>query len=199
MRTTRCLPPPSIVIPSKPQTVTRLLGDIRAGEESAVHELFPLVYEELRVLARACFGGERSGHTLQPTAVINEAWLKLSGGVDQIEDRHHFFALASRAMRQVLTDHARASKRMKRGGGAHRVTLDEQLHGACSRSLDLIELDDTLERLASLNERHAKMVELRIFGGLTIPETAEALGVSHGTVERDWFTARAWLRRELGA
>jgi RNA polymerase sigma factor (TIGR02999 family) len=185
------------LLPPDPKTITRLLHEARAGEAEAVSSLLPLVYTELQSLAQALFANERKGHTLQPTALIHEAWLKLAPNLDGVEDRRHFFAIASRAMRQVLTDHARTAKRQKRGEGKRCVTLDEQLVGANKTALDLIDLEDSLERLAALNERHAHMVELRVFGGLTIPETAETLGVSHATVERDWFTVRAWLRREL--
>jgi RNA polymerase sigma factor (TIGR02999 family) len=181
-----------------PQTFTLLLREARDGQSGAVNAVLPLVHSELQGLARGLFANERSDHTLQPTALINEAWMKLAGHAGEVEDKRHFFALASRAMRQVLTDHARRVGRQKRGDGAKRITLDQPVTPHLGDDgLDLVDLEDSLERLAALNERHARMVELRVFGGLTIPEAAEALGVSHATVERDWFTVRAWLRREL--
>jgi len=181
-----------------PHTITRLLKEVRAGDAGAGESLLPLVYDELHGLAGAIFARERSGHTLQPTALIHEAWLKVADLLDRVEDRRHFFIIASRAMRQVLTDHARRVNRDKRGGDRMRVTLDGAASPMKEEGIDLVDLDDSLTRLATLNERHAKVVELRILGGLTIDETAEALGVSHGTIESDWFTAKSWLRLELG-
>lgn len=183
----------------EPHDVTRLLRAARAGQADAVGALLPAVYRELQSLAGSYFSEDRRGHTLQPTALIHEAWMKLAGHLGELEDRRHFFAVASRAMRQVLTDHARRAARHKRGGGNRRLTFDERTFGAPEEGVDLVDLDDTLSRLSALNERHGRMVELRVFGGLTIPETAEILGVSHATVERDWFAVRGWLRRELGA
>ena len=177
--------------------LTRILEQIRAGDTKAADDLLPLVYAELRQLARAVFASERRNHTLQPTALIHEAWLKLAGNFGDVKDRAHFYAIAAQAMRRVLTDHARAVQRHKRGGGRKQITLDEQLLTLGDGAVDLVELDSCLERLAALNDRHARLVELRFFAGLTIPETAEVLGVSHTTVERDWFSARAWLRLEL--
>jgi RNA polymerase sigma factor (TIGR02999 family) len=181
-----------------PKTITRLLHEARAGKSEAVGALLPLVYDELQGLAQGYFSKERKGHTLQPTALIHEAWIKLAGELGRTDDRREFFACAARAMRQVLIDHARTARRDKRGSGARRVTLDGELVAGDAPAMDLVDLDDTLQRLAALNARHARMVELRLFGGLTIPETAETLGVSTATVERDWYTVRAWLRRELG-
>lgn len=184
-----------------PQTVTRLLQGVRGGDASAGASLAPLIYGELGSLAAQLFAKERHEHTLQPTALIHEAWVKLVGHLGRIEDRRHFFALASQAMRQVLADHARGAARLKRGGGRPGVTLDSQLGvgrgvgpGA---AVDLVDLDDSLTRLAHLNARHARVVELRVLGGLTIAETAASLGVSEKTIERDWFMAKAWLRTEL--
>ncbi|MEM7306942.1 MAG: ECF-type sigma factor [Planctomycetota bacterium] len=182
---------------SDPETVTRLLCGIRSGEAGAAEALLPLVYDQLGALARQVFSDERRGHTLQPTALIHEAWVKLAGHLNALEDRRHFFALAARAMRQVLADHARGGARQKRGGDRRRITLDGEVGTARERGLDLVELDDSLRRLAVLNKRHARVVELRVLGGLTIAETADVLDVSHSTVETDWFTAKAWLRREL--
>ena len=182
---------------SDPKTVTQLLQRVRIGDTEAASSLLPLVYDELRSLALAVFSGERLGHTLQPTALIHESWMKLAGGLGGVHDRKHFFAIAARAMGQVLTDHARTQQRQKRGGSRNRVTLDEQLMTGHVEGPDLFDLEDSMQRLAALNQRHARVVELRIFGGLTVPETAEILQVSTATVERDWFVARAWLRREL--
>ncbi len=178
--------------------VTRLLGRVRDGDEGAAGQLLPLVYDELRGLARAVFSGQRGDHTLQPTALVHEAWIKLAGNLGSIEDRRHFFAISARAMRQVLADHARGRSRKKRGGGQRQVSIDFDGVPAAAPGVDLVALDDSLTRLAGLNERHARVVELRLLGALTIAETAEALGVSHGTVESDWAMARAWLRNELG-
>lgn len=155
------------------------------------------MYDELQHVANLLFANERRGHTLQPTALIHEAWLKIEGRLDGVEDRKHFFAIASRAMRQVLADHARGAGRLKRGERNKRVTLHENVTESPSTGIDLVELDDLFRRLSELNSRHAQVVELRVLGGLTIAETAEVLEVSHSTVESDWFTSRAWLRREL--
>ncbi|MEM7202287.1 MAG: ECF-type sigma factor [Planctomycetota bacterium] len=182
-----------------PRTITKLLQGVRDGETRAAESLLEEAYSELGQLARMQLAGERQGHTLQPTALVHEAWLKLAGHIDRVDDRKHFFALASQAMRRVLTDHAKGRNRQKRGGGdAARVTLQTGLAAANEQGFGLVELDDTLQRLAALNERHARVVELRIFGGLTIAEAAEVLAVSHTTIETDWFTAKAWLRTELG-
>jgi RNA polymerase sigma-70 factor (ECF subfamily) len=186
------------LIASHPESVSRLLPSSWVGDAGAAEALLPLVYAELGELARRLFSRERIGHTLQPTALIHEAWVKLTGNLAGIRDRHHFFVIASRAMRQVLTDHARSGRCQKRGDGRPRVTLDETLGMTNAAGLDFVDLDDSLTRLSILNPRHARVVELRVLGGLTIAETAEVLGVGHATVERDWFTARAWLRLELG-
>lgn len=183
--------------PHAPRPVTEILQRIRSGDTEATGNLLPLVYAELRQLAAAVFASERRGHTLQPTALVHEAWLKLAGTFGEVEDRRHFYAIAAQAMRRVLTDHARGSLRQKRGGGRRSVTLDEQLLPVGGDGVDLVELDECLKRLAALNDRHARMVELRFFSGLTIEETADVLGVSHATIERDWFSVRAWLRLEL--
>jgi len=179
--------------------VTRILSAIEQGDPSAAEQLLPLVYDELHALARGIFSDQRGDHTLQPTALVHEAWLKLAGSLGDLEGRRHFFVLASRAMRQVLTDYARGQLRQKRGGGRHQVTLEADLAAAPAavREVDLVALDDSLCRLAELNERHARVVELRFLGGLTIDETADVLGVSHGTIESDWAMAKAWLRSEL--
>ena len=178
--------------------ITRLIQDARNGGETAHAELMQLVYADLRKVAGAVFAAERANHTLQPTALVHEAWVKLAGQFGEVEDRKHFLAIASQAMRRVLTDHARGANREKRGGSARRVALPEEVASKGMGELDLFDLEDSLTKLAQLNERHARVVELRFLGGLTIQEVAEVLGVSHATVEADWFTARAWLRTELG-
>ena len=197
--------PPDRMIPGEAQTITRLLRGAREGQQDAREALVPLVYDELRSLAEALFVRQPGNHTLQPTALVHEAWAKLAPHLEApsegsgFADRRHFYVVAARAMRQVLTDYARRARSQKRGGERLRVTLDENLHRSRERHLELVELDDALERLASLNERHARVVELRFLGGLTIAETAAVLDVSHATVEDDWFTARAWLRSQLAS
>lgn len=170
----------------------------RSGDEEALHRLLPLVYEELRRVARRHLRGERPGHTLQTTALIHEAYLRL---IDQegaeVRDHSHFVALTSHLMRQILVDHARARLAKKRDGGC-RVTLAEDLAVAAQPGeIDVLAVDEALNRLAALDVQQARVVELRYFGGLSIRETSEALGVSEATVKRDWATARAWLHREI--
>jgi RNA polymerase sigma-70 factor (ECF subfamily) len=180
--------------------ITALLAELQAGDRDAVDALAGLLYDELRKIAAAYLGRERGEHTLQPTALVNEAYLRL---VDQRDvtwqNRAHFLGVAARAMRRVLVDHARARRRDKRGGGAARVTLDDDRVGAAARDLDLVALDDALGELAAVDAELARVVELRYFGGLTVDETAEVLGVAPRSVDRAWATARAWLRRELRA
>ena len=179
--------------------VTQLLKRHGEGDADALDSLMGLVYEELHGLARHAFAGERNRqHTLQPTALGHEAWLKLGGGLEDVNSRRHFFALAARAMRQVLADHARSRGRVKRNAGARPVMLDDATDAAFEAD-DLVALDDSLRKLTELNARHARVVELRIFGSLTVLEVAEELGVSRSTVEADWTMARTWLRRELSA
>ncbi|MCB9915042.1 MAG: sigma-70 family RNA polymerase sigma factor [Planctomycetes bacterium] len=160
-------------------------------------ELLQVAYAQLRELAERYLRRERIDHTLQPTALVHEAWLRLEGD-GAWRDRTHFFATAARAMRHVLVDHARARRRAKRGGGWARVELDPGL-GLDERELDLVDLDRALAELAARDERQAALVELRFFGGLAMPAVAEVLGVSLGTAERDWRFARAWLARALNA
>ncbi len=175
------------------------LDDEGGGEAASAEQLFPLVYDELRRLARYHMGGDTPGHTLQPTALVNEAYLRL---VDQTKvgwrGRTHFMAYASKAMRNLLIDHARARASAKRGGGGRRVTLVDEVVG--DRTLDreqVLSLNKALDRLAEHDERQARVVELRYFGGLKVDEVAEVLGVSKRTVEGYWTHARAWLLREL--
>ncbi|RJP35111.1 MAG: sigma-70 family RNA polymerase sigma factor [Phycisphaerales bacterium] len=179
--------------------MTVLAGELRRGDEGAADRLFPIVYAELRALAADLLHGEKPGHTLQPTALVHEAYVRL---VDQTklnyQDRAHFIAFAARTMRRVLVDHARAKAARKRGRGWERVTLGSSVALTADPTVDLLALNDALTRLASLHERQAQIVDLRFFGGLSIEETAAVLGVGHATVEIDWQMARAWLRRELG-
>lgn len=169
----------------------------RAGDAQALNELLPLIYEELRRLARKQLRGQRADHTLQTTALIHEAYLRLAGRARvSVQDHVHFVSLASRIMRQVLVDHARAQLASKRHGGV-RVTLSEADDEAVQSELDVIAIDEALARLAELDAQQAQVVELRYFGGLSIEDTAQALRVSTATVKRDWTMARTWLRAEL--
>jgi RNA polymerase sigma-70 factor (ECF subfamily) len=177
--------------------VTQLLMDWTSGDKAALDKLTPLVYDELHRLARHYMRRERAGHTLQTSALINEAYLRLIDQNIAWQNRAHFFGIAARVMRQILVDHARAHQYAKRGGGAQKVSLDEAANLAQGRAADLIALDEALKSLAAFDAQQARIVELRFFGGLTIEETAEALGISHATVERDWSMARAWLRRQM--
>lgn len=175
---------------------TRILQQARGGDSASEAHLFALAYDQLRASARRVSAGH-GVHTLQPTALVHEAWLKLAPGLQGVGGRLHFFAVASMAMRQVLADYARATRRDKRGGGRERVTLEESRIEAPAADIDLCALDESLGQLAELNPRHARVVELRVFSGMTIEEVAETLGVSHCTVESDWNMARAWLGRKL--
>ncbi len=182
--------------------VTQLLLDWSGGDAAALDRLMPLVLADLRRQASGYLRRERSGHTLQPTALVNEVYLRL---VDQQrahwKSRAHFFAVAAQLMRRILVDHARAHQADKRGGWAHIVALDEASDAPEEQAVanvDLLALDDALTALAALDERQARVVELRYFAGLTIPETAEVLGVTHATISRDWRNARAWLLLRLG-
>jgi RNA polymerase sigma factor (TIGR02999 family) len=169
----------------------------RAGDAEAVRRLLPLVYEELRRVAQRHLRKERPDHTLQTTALINEAYLRLMNqGAADIRDRCHFVALTSHLMRQILVDHARARLAKKRDGGC-RITLADDIVAAEPGEIDVLAVDDALSRLAALDPQQARVVELRYFGGLSIRETSQALGVSEATVKRDWATARAWLHREI--
>ncbi|MFT4513529.1 MAG: RNA polymerase sigma-70 factor (ECF subfamily) [Planctomycetota bacterium] len=181
--------------PSLP--LTEYLSDARNGNATAVASVLAIAYEELGRLAQGHLRQERANHTLQPTALVHEAWMKLGADIAKVENRTHFFAIASQAMRRVLTDHARGRNRLKRAGKQLRVTLDESVAAPSNHGFDYVELDDVLTRLTQLNSRHARVVELRVFGGLTIAEAASVLDVSHTTIEKDWAFARAWLRTAL--
>jgi RNA polymerase sigma-70 factor, ECF subfamily len=181
-----------------PGEVTELLLDWGNGNKAALDKLTPLVHEELHRLAHRHMRLERPNHTLQTSALVNEAYVRL---VDQRnlhwKNRAHFFSIASKLMRRILVDLARAHHRAKRGGGALQVSLDEAAIVSRERAAELVALDEALTRLAAIDERKSKVVELRFFGGMSVEETAEALGVSPITIKRDWSTAKAWLYREI--
>lgn len=182
-----------------PRTTTRLLNRLGAGDAQAAEELAPLVQAELLRMARGQMAGWGHDHTLQPTALVNEAWLRLAGGDPlAFPGRAAFFALASRVMRSVLVDHARARQALKRGGDRSRVTLDDEGGAAPRAAVDVLELDDALRRLKDMDPDLHQLVELRFFGGLTHPQIAHVTGTSLRTVERQWRLARAWLHGELG-
>jgi len=185
--------------PSPPaHQITQLLVRWREGDQRALDELMPLVYDELHRLAARYLRGERPGHTLQTSALVNEAYLRLAGREEtQWQNRAHFFAIAAQAIRRILVDHARRRRNKKRGGDAPRVSFDEGLIVSTERAAELVALDDALARLAEIAPRKSQLVELRFFGGLSIEETAEVLKVSPGTVMRDWTFAKAWLLREI--
>jgi len=181
-----------------PNEVTQLLLAWSQGDRSALDRLIPLVYEELRRLAHRYMGQERTGHTLQTTALVNEAYLRLIDASQvQWQNRAHFFAVSAQLMRRILVDFARARRNLKRGGGAQQVSLGEALLAPLEPDADLVALDEALTALAAIDQRQAQAVELRFFGGLSVEETAEVLKVSPETVHRDWRVAKAWLLREL--
>jgi RNA polymerase sigma-70 factor, ECF subfamily len=181
-----------------PAEVTELLIAWGRGDQAALGELMPLVYAELRRLAHRHLRREHEGHTLETTALVHEAYLRL---IDQtrteLQSRAHFFAIASRQMRRILVDHYRSQHYAKRGGGAPHVDLEQRCVATAEKARDVIALDDALTELAIFDERKCRVVELRFFGGLSIEDTAVALGVSPGTVMRDWTLARAWLQRAI--
>lgn len=177
---------------------TRILADVTAGQRGATDRLLPLVYDELRSLAAWQLQRERRDHTLQATALVHEAYVRLTGRREgHWRDRAHFFAVAAEAIRRILVDHARAKKRLKRGGGRERVPLDGVVLVTSEQEVDLVGLDGALDELARQHPRKARVVELRFFGGLTMEQIAEVLGTTLRTVERDWQFARAWLFRVL--
>jgi RNA polymerase sigma-70 factor (ECF subfamily) len=178
--------------------VTQLLANLRNGQPAATSELMPLVYDELHRLARQHMRHERPDHTLQPTALVHEAFLHLVSESERTwQNRTHFIRLAAQVMRRLLIDHARARRTAKREGRLQRIPLDEPLLVTDDQSDELLALNEALDRLAAIDARQSRIVELRFFGGLTVEETADALGVSPKTVKRDWTVARAWLHREL--
>jgi len=181
-----------------PHEITRLLEDWGRGDEAAFAELLPLVHAELRRIARRQMSGERAGHTLQATALVNEAYLRLAGQDNfEWQGRAHFYAVCAQVMRHVLIDHARRHTRDKRGGGAVPVSLDEAALVAAGRADDFVALDEALRALDEVDPQKGKIVALRYFAGLTVEETAEVLGVSPTTVRREWRRARAWLYRSI--
>ena len=189
---------PMATTPTSPQEVTQLLLDWNEGKEDALEKLMPLVYKELRRLAHQYLRRERSGHTLLTTDLVHEAYLKL---IDQKrvrwQNRTHFFGIAANLMRRILVDHARGRGRVKRGAGAQRVSLNEATLVSRSSEVDILAIDEALTKLALLDERKARVVELRFFGGLEVEEAAEFLKLSPMTVLRDWKMAKAWLHRAL--
>jgi RNA polymerase sigma-70 factor (ECF subfamily) len=183
--------------------VTRLLREWQAGSGPALERLIPLVYDELHALASRYLSRERRDHTLQTTALVNEAFLKLAGQREvDWQSRAHFFGIAAKLMRRILVDHARRDGRVKRGGGAPHLPLDDfdpPAPGAAVDPVDACVLDTALARLEALDPQQGRVVELRFFGGMTIEETAEVMGISPATIKREWAVARAWLYRELTA
>jgi RNA polymerase sigma factor (TIGR02999 family) len=175
-----------------------LLVRWRGGEKEALDSLMPLVYGELRRIAQHYLNNERSDHTLQSTALVHEAYVRLAHqDLPQWQNRAHFFAVAAQLMRQILVDYARSHRASKRGGDVYKLALDDAEEQPQAADLDIVALDDALKTLALMDSQQSKVVELKFFGGLSIEDTAEVLGISPSTVKRDWVTARAWLYREL--
>ena len=183
---------------TSPQRVTQLLANWSQGDNAALTELTPLVYEDLRRLAHRHMGGQRPDHTLQTTALVHEAYLRLADQTNpNWQTRAHFFAVAARAMRQILVDYAKSYRSQKRGGGALKIELDEAALVSPAESKEIVDLHEALERLATLDSRKAQVVELKYFGGLNYDEMAEVLKISRVTVRRDWEFAKVWLYTEL--
>src|SRR5256886_8252736 len=183
---------------ASPKNVTQLLADWSHGKDSALSELTPLVYEELRRLAHHHMSGQRPDHTLQTTALVNEAYLRLADQTNlNWQSRAHFFAVAARGMRRILVSYARSNRAQKRGGGAARIELDEAAILSPEQSKEIVDLHEALERLGTLDSRKAQVVELKYFGGLNYDEMAEVLKISRVTVRRDWEFAKVWLYTEL--
>jgi RNA polymerase sigma-70 factor, ECF subfamily len=183
---------------SDPGDITLLLARAHSQDARATEELFQRLYGELRALAGAAMQRDRAGHTLQPTAIVHEAWIKLAAPAAlAVNDREHFLALAARAMRQVLVDHARGRERDKRGGGREAISLHDEAAPAGMAELDVLVLEEALERLARYSAVKARIVELRFFGGLSIDEVASVVGISSSSVDREWSFARAWLSEAL--
>ena len=177
--------------------VTQLLIDWGNGDKEALEQLIPMVYDELHRIARNYMWRERTGHTLQASALVNEALIRLIEHPVLCENRAHFYGIAARLMRQVLVDHARSQQAQKREMLREKVPLDVTAKVASGPSADIVALDDALQSLAKIDPRQCQIVELKYFGGFTIPEIAEAIGVAHATIEREWNVARAWLRRDI--
>ena len=178
--------------------VTELLVRWRGGEKAALDSLMPLVYSELRRIAQHYLNNERPDHTLQSTALVHEAYVRLTGqALPQWQNRAHFFAVAAQLMRQILVDYARSHRASKRGGNVYKMALDEAEEQPQPLDVDVVALDDALKSLSDMDSQQSRVVELKFFGGLSIEDTADVLGVSPSTVKRDWVTARAWLYREL--
>jgi RNA polymerase sigma factor (TIGR02999 family) len=179
--------------------LSAILAAAGAGDQAAAERILPLVYDELRAQAERFLRGERRGHTLQPTALVHEAYLRLAEQTRvQWKSRVHFLAVAATMMRRILVNHARSRSRQKRGGEALRLTFDEGLATESRRELDLVALDEALERLGAIDAQQARLVELRFFAGMTAEEAAAALGISERTAHRDWAMAKAWLHAEIG-
>jgi RNA polymerase sigma factor (TIGR02999 family) len=185
-------------MPTDPENITDLLVSYGRGDKESLDKLMPVVYDELRRQAARYLRREQPGHTLQTTALIHEAYVRL---VDQRnvqwQNRAHFFGIAAQMMRRILVDHARTKKRAKRGGSDIKVSLDDATVAVKGQDLDVVALDEALERMAEIDEQQSRVVELRFFSGLTVEETAEVMGISPATVKRDWSMAKAWLHREL--
>jgi RNA polymerase sigma factor (TIGR02999 family) len=178
--------------------ITTLLADWRRGDRQALDQLAPMVYDELRRLASSYLKQERMDHTLQSTALVHEAYLRMVGGVDvDWENRSHFFGVAAQIVRRILVEHARAANTAKRGAGAVVLSINEELNTAQQRAPNLLALEDSLNALAAIDARQARIVELRYFAGLNVEETAEVMDISPATVKREWAVAKAWLYREL--
>jgi RNA polymerase sigma factor (TIGR02999 family) len=188
----------SLPMAQGPQNITELLAGYGRGDKEALDQLMPVVYEELRRQAARYLRREQAGHTLQTTALIHEAYVRL---IDQRhvqwQNRAHFFGIAAQLMRRILVDHARTKKRVKRGGSDIRVSLGDANVSVKGQDLDIVALDEALQRLSEIDEQQSRVVELRFFSGLTVEETAEVMGISKATVKRDWSMAKAWLHREL--
>jgi RNA polymerase sigma factor (TIGR02999 family) len=183
-----------------PEVISSLVERVTKGEEQALSELLPVVYQELRKLSRRYLRRESNQQTLQTTALVHEAYLRLLGDQNlQWKDRAHFLGIAARSMRQILVERARARHAQKRGGVQRAVTLEDRMLGQGQNTVDLLELDEALKALAALDSKQAEVVELRFFAGLTVEETAEVMGISPATVKRWWTLSKAWLRREMSS
>lgn len=187
-----------LVVLEPQENITTLLSRMREGDRAALDELIPLVYDQLHAMAQNCFRGEAEGHTLRATALVHEAYLRLAGAKVEWQDRVHFFAVAARAMRRILVDHARTRQRLKRGGEFSKVNLEEAAMVGEASSGTVVALDEALVRLTELDARKGQAIELIYFGGLSYRETAAALQISEATLDRDLRMAKAWVYRELG-